>query len=171
MGALRCCSLIMTNFNSCLLTSVIEAMRTHQSFSAPYNPSTNDTLERANSTLVSIMRKLAHSDAANWDLYLPASLFAYHLSKHHVTGFSPFAMIYSREATTPSVLGFPLIEHNSSGNPEQTVKDLVNHVIDIQASAYCTSYKTKSLELTPSNSSQTVIPEFQAGDQVLYHQN
>ena len=61
-----------TNFNSRLLTSVVEAMGTHQSFSAPYNPSTNGTVERDNSTLVSIMCKLAHSNAANWDLYMPA---------------------------------------------------------------------------------------------------
>lgn len=36
--------------------------------------------------LVPIMRKLTYSDAANWDLYLPAALFVYCLSKHCVTG-------------------------------------------------------------------------------------
>ena len=131
-----------TNFNLRLLTSVIEAMGAHQSFSAPYNPSTNGTIERANSTPVSIMRKLAHSNAANWDFYLPASLFAYRLSKHCVTGFSPFAMLYGREATTPSILGSPLIKHDTSGDPKQSVKDLVTRVIDIQASTYSTAYIT-----------------------------
>ena len=78
-------------------------MGTHQNFSAPYNPSTNGAVERANSSLVTILRKLTHSDASNWDLYLPAALFAYRLSKHRTTGFSPFAMLYGREATTPSI--------------------------------------------------------------------
>ncbi|KAJ9079720.1 hypothetical protein DSO57_1032586 [Entomophthora muscae] len=39
------------------------------------------------------MRKLTYSDAANWDLYLPAALFAYRLSKHCVTGNSPIIRI------------------------------------------------------------------------------
>ena len=117
------------------------------------------------------MRKLTHSDAANLDLYLPASLFAYWLSKHRVTGFSPFAMLYGSEANTPSILGSPLVNHDSSGDPEQNVRDLVNQVIDIQASAYSTAFKVKNLELSPSKSSRAAISEFLIRDQVLYYQN
>ncbi|KAJ9082204.1 hypothetical protein DSO57_1006649 [Entomophthora muscae] len=52
-----------------------------------------------------IMRKLTLSDAANWDMFLPASLFSYRLSRHQVTGQSPFTMLYEQEANTPSSLG------------------------------------------------------------------
>ncbi|KAJ9066312.1 hypothetical protein DSO57_1010732 [Entomophthora muscae] len=55
------------------------------------------------------MRKLTYSDAANWDLYLPATLFAYCLSKHCVTGYPSFAMLYGQEATTPLFLGAPCL--------------------------------------------------------------
>ena len=114
-----------SNFNARLVTSIVEAMGAHQSFLAPYNPATNGTVERANSTLVSIMRKLTWSDASNWDQYIPAALFAYRLSKHQVTGFSPFAMLYGGEATTLSLLSAPLSDLDEHGDPEQYVKTLV----------------------------------------------
>ncbi|KAJ9072753.1 hypothetical protein DSO57_1024026 [Entomophthora muscae] len=58
------------------------------------------------------MRKLTYSNAASWDFYLPAALFAYCLSKHCVTGYSPFAMLYGRNATTPFLLGLPQVTNS-----------------------------------------------------------
>ncbi|KAJ9088340.1 hypothetical protein DSO57_1024161 [Entomophthora muscae] len=54
-----------TNFNAKLVTSVVKALGSHLSFSAPYNPSINEEVERTNLTLVSKMRKLTCSNAAN----------------------------------------------------------------------------------------------------------
>ena len=51
------------------------------------------------------------------------------------------------------------------------MKELVNQVIDIQATSYFTAYKTKTLELSPSNASCSPVPELQLGDRVLYYQN
>ena len=108
------------------------------------------------------MRKLTYSDAANWDLYLPAALFAYCLSKHWVTGYSPFAMLYGREATTLLLLGVPLLSSDKAMNPDNHIKDLVNCIIDIQATAYTSAYKTKMLELSPDNAGRSPLPEFES---------
>ncbi|KAJ9050407.1 hypothetical protein DSO57_1014630 [Entomophthora muscae] len=48
-------------------------------------------------------------------------------------------------------------------NPYDHIKDLVNQIIDIQASAYTSAYKTKMLELSPNNAGQSPLPEFNIG--------
>ncbi|KAJ9089843.1 hypothetical protein DSO57_1008802 [Entomophthora muscae] len=105
------------------------------------------------------MQKLNYYDTANWDQYLPGALFAYCLSKHHVTGYSPFAMLYGRKATTLLLLG-PLLSSDKSMNSDAHIKNLVNCIIDIQATAYTSAYKTKMLELSPDNARRFPLPEF-----------
>ncbi|KAJ9053323.1 hypothetical protein DSO57_1025321 [Entomophthora muscae] len=56
-------------------------------------------------------------------------------------------------------------------NPDNHIKDLVNRIIDIQATAYTSAYKTKTLELSPNNAGRSPLPEFEVGDCVLYYQH
>ncbi|KAJ9064366.1 hypothetical protein DSO57_1031499 [Entomophthora muscae] len=69
------------------------------------------------------MRKLTYSDAANWDLYLPAALFAYCLRKHCVTEYSSFSMLYGQEATTLLLLGPPCLLWGSCSPVPKCVLD------------------------------------------------
>ncbi|KAJ9076634.1 hypothetical protein DSO57_1024289 [Entomophthora muscae] len=80
-------------------------------------------------------------------------------------------MLYGREATNPSILGYFLVEQDKVFDPVKAVRELVKWVIDIQATAYSTAYKIKTLELTPSNAFCSPVTEFQVEDQVLYYQN
>ncbi|KAJ9078403.1 hypothetical protein DSO57_1006816 [Entomophthora muscae] len=54
----------------------------------------------------------------NWDLHLPAALFAYCLSKHPVTGNPPFAMLYGHEAITLLLLGALLLSSDKALDPD-----------------------------------------------------
>ncbi|KAJ9082360.1 hypothetical protein DSO57_1005225 [Entomophthora muscae] len=116
-------------------------------------------------------REVNYSDSSNWDLYLPAALFTYLLSKHWVTRFSLFAILYRRDATIPSLLGMQLSISDTASNSEDHIKVLVNCIIDIQAYVYVSAYKTKDLELIPSNAGCAPLPEFQVGEMVLYNQH
>ena len=159
-----------TNFNAKLVTSLVELLGVHQDFAAPYNPSTNGAVERANSTLVSVLRKLASRDTGNWDTYLPAALFAYRLSIHRITKQSPFAMLYGREATTPSLVFPALSAQDAAVDPDKHVQELAGKIIELQTLAYNATLRTKTMELTPT-SSRSPVPEFKIGDLVLYYQN
>ncbi|KAJ9085421.1 hypothetical protein DSO57_1014250 [Entomophthora muscae] len=76
------------------------------------------------------MRKLTYSDAANWDLYLPAALFAYCLSKHCITRYSLFAILYGQKAATPLLLGAPLITSDKAMNPDGHTLPMGHYLLD-----------------------------------------
>ena len=125
-----------TNFTSKVITNLVDLMGSHQDFSAPYNPSTNGAVERANGTLVNILRKISYRDSTHWDRYLPSALLAYQLSYHRITGQSPFAMLYGREAMTPSLV-FPNLNNQASAvNPRKHVLKLALQIIKLQRQAY-----------------------------------
>src|SRR5439155_16704712 len=42
-----------------------------------------------------------------WDQYVDATLFAYRTKTHKMTGYSPFYLIYGRQATLPVELKIP----------------------------------------------------------------
>ncbi|KAJ9072359.1 hypothetical protein DSO57_1028404 [Entomophthora muscae] len=56
-------------------------------------------------------------------------------------------------------------------NPDNHIKDLLNRIIDIQATAYTSAYKTKMLELSPNNTGRSPLPEFNVCNHVLYYQH
>ena len=69
-------------FTSHVVTKLSNLFGKYQTFSAPYHPATNGAVERANSTLVSILHKMATSDLLHWPHYLDGALLAYYISYH-----------------------------------------------------------------------------------------
>ncbi|KAJ9084463.1 hypothetical protein DSO57_1024144 [Entomophthora muscae] len=79
-------------------------------------------------------------------------------------------MMYERKATTPLLLG-GLIFSDKAMNSYALIKYLVNHIINIQANAYTSVYKTKTLELSSDITRCSPLPEFKVGDHFLYYQH
>ena len=77
----------------------------HHHTSAPYHPETNGLAERTIGTLKRIMERLADGLGAKWREFLGLAAMAYRLMPHGTTGFSPFRMLYGREATTSTEVG------------------------------------------------------------------
>ena len=57
-------------------------------------------VERSNRTVIDVLSKYA-SNEPDWDLRLPLVLFALRTSEHATTKFSPFRLVYGREAKLP----------------------------------------------------------------------
>ena len=60
--------------------------------------STNGLTERFNQTLCRSLVKFINESQDDWDQKLESILFGYRAAKHRTTGFSPFFMMYHREA-------------------------------------------------------------------------
>ena len=87
------------NFISEMTRLLCEKFLIKHKFSSPYHPQTNGIVERFNRTLVESLAKVKEDD--NWDLHIPAVLLAYRTKRHATTGFTPFQLVYGRQATLP----------------------------------------------------------------------
>lgn len=65
-----------------------------------YHPQSNGLDERFNQTLQRQLLKFVEKEN-DWDLYLDSVLFSYRVSKQDSTKFSPFFLVYGRQARLP----------------------------------------------------------------------
>jgi hypothetical protein len=87
------------NFISETIRILCEKFLIKHKFSSPYHPQTNGMVERLNRTLCESLAKVKETD--DWDLHIPAVLLAYRTKRHATTGYTPFQLVYGRQATLP----------------------------------------------------------------------
>ncbi len=71
---------------------------------APYKPSPNflrGQVERANRTVVSMLKKYVATNQKDWDIKLPLVLMAARATPHQSTGVPPFTLMTGRNMTLP----------------------------------------------------------------------
>lgn len=81
--------------------------------STPYHPQTNGLTERTNRTLTNMLSMYVESDHKNWDSVLPFITYAFNTSKHEVTGYSPFFLLYARPPRYTLDTIFPFSSHDN----------------------------------------------------------
>ena len=69
--------------------------------SSAYHPQTNGPDERMNQTVTKAIVKYLNPEQDDWDEHIDAILFSYRTSIHASTKFTPFYLIYGREAVLP----------------------------------------------------------------------
>ena len=72
--------------------------------STAYHPQSDGLVERFNRTLLNMLAKSAADDRREWDTRLPYVLFAYRTSPQESTRYSPYYLLYGREAALPTVV-------------------------------------------------------------------
>ena len=69
---------------------MLEIVKVRHCISSPYHPQTNGLDERMNQTLTRMLVKLAREKKEDWDLYIESALYAYRISRHDSTKYTPF---------------------------------------------------------------------------------
>ncbi|CEG72807.1 hypothetical protein RMATCC62417_08295 [Rhizopus microsporus] len=100
-------------FLSKLLQQVCRNYSIIHKTTTPYNPQSNGLIERFNRTLGQILQKRSKEEKDDWDLYLPAALFAYRTIKQASIQQTPFFMLYGYEPKTPFDMDHHIYERNS----------------------------------------------------------
>ncbi|WKY04700.1 hypothetical protein Q1695_005594 [Nippostrongylus brasiliensis] len=136
-----------------LLTELGRLLQIGRHFTTPYHHQGNGVCERIFQTFQEMLRTYIDSDQLNWDVFLPACVFAYNTSVHLSTNESPFFMLFGRDPVLNIDL---LIRHRtqqhipSDTDPSIYKESLVSSLHAVWSSV--ASYNTKRREAMKSQS-------------------
>ena len=121
-------------FNSEVTKEYYKLTGIQHRISAAYHPQSNGMVERQNRCIEDVIRKVM-SNKEDWLPLLDSVLFACRVTRNSSTKFSPFFMIYQREATLPlqwtdSVLHGE--EGEDSGEVNEVGTDMGNDDLDFE---------------------------------------
>ena len=97
---------------------------------------TNGLTERFNQTLCRSLVKFVNESQDDWDLTLDPILFGYRVAKHRTTGYSPFFMLYHREARLPiDIELMPDSSENGDGGCDNYIQAMLKVRDDLKPEA------------------------------------
>ena len=88
-------------FESQLVTQVCKLLHIAKSRTTPYHPQSNGLIERFNRTLIQLLATCTEEHPFHWEEYLCKVCMAYNTSKQSTTGYSPFYLMFGRNARLP----------------------------------------------------------------------
>ena len=97
-------------------------------FTTVYHPQTSGKIERMHSTMKACLRKLCEDKPKTWNRYIPCVMFALREMPSDYTGFSPFELLYGRQARGPLAVLSDLWLENSA----EDERNLYQYVIELQ---------------------------------------
>ena len=89
------------NLTSKVISALCERLGIRCTQTTAYHPQGNGQVERFNRTLEAMLSKMVKENQKDWDLHIPKALFAYRMSLHESTGFSPFCVNFGRSPSLP----------------------------------------------------------------------
>lgn len=111
------------DFESRLIKELLGILGIRKSRTSPYHPQGDPQPERFNRTLLSMLGTLDPAKKAKWSQYISQLVHAYNCSKNEATGYSPYYLLFGREARLPIDLCFGT---SPDGKPEVTYLQYVN---------------------------------------------
>ncbi|MCO5594343.1 hypothetical protein L7F22_048373 [Adiantum nelumboides] len=97
-------------FRGELVDYLCEKLHVRRRFTTPYYPQCYGMNERFNGELIRMLTKMTQSNVKTWDLELPCALWAYRTAIKTGTGFSPFHLVFGKEALLPIEVEIPALK-------------------------------------------------------------
>ena len=143
----------------------MQQLGTRTAIATTHHPQTNGLTERANRTLISLIRKVCSDNKDKWVETLPLLEFAYNSSVHRVIGVSPFEVIQGNNPRVPASLLAPSIQ-SQPVNPKdfaEVLQEDLRRIWDAVKQAEEVEFQaTKRRE-----DQRRGKPQFKVGDEVL----
>jgi hypothetical protein len=86
-------------FESKLIQAICQILKIHKTRTTPYHPQSDGQVERFNRTMTDLLAIASKDHPFEWEE--PKICLAYNTSVHKSTGFTPFSLMFGREASLP----------------------------------------------------------------------
>ena len=95
-------------FESRVIKELAHLLQIRKTRTTPYHPQSNGLVERFNHTLLSMLSTAVADHPWDWEDQLRPLCYAYNSSIHASTGYTPFFLMFGRQARLPVDLAFQL---------------------------------------------------------------
>ena len=96
-----------SQFESRLISKICKLLNIHKSHTTPYHPQGDGLVERFNRTLLDMLSTTVQSHPLDWEDHIRKVCMAYNTSVQATTGYSPFYLMFGRNARLPVDVMFP----------------------------------------------------------------
>ena len=154
-----------TNFLSEIFKDVCKLLKIEKIQTSAYHPESNGALERTHRTLTEYLRHYINDDQTDWDEWIPYAIFAFNTTPHTATGYTPFELLYGRQANLPSTLSTPPKLTYSYDNYAKELRERIRASNRV-AKENLKEEKEKAKEYQDRKAKEI---RFKVGDKVLLH--
>ncbi|CAJ0857609.1 11407_t:CDS:2, partial [Entrophospora sp. SA101] len=124
-----------TSFVNSTIKALCETMEINHVLTTSYHPQTNGLTERFNKTLCETIAKFVIQHKGEWDQYVSSALLAYRTKTQKSTKFTPFFLVYGRQAQTPLTQKFGMEDNDLEHDLEDHVDLITERLHHVQGIA------------------------------------
>uniref|UniRef100_A0A8C5P7N4 Integrase catalytic domain-containing protein n=1 Tax=Leptobrachium leishanense TaxID=445787 RepID=A0A8C5P7N4_9ANUR len=155
------------DFESRLVGQLLELLGIQKTRTSPYHPQGVAQPERFNRTLLNMLGTLSNREKQSWSRHIATLVHAYNSTESDSTGYSPYRLMFGREARLPVDLAFGLsLDQTSVASHRNYVDRLRKNLVSAFEQARLTSGNRE-----PRNKRnydlRVRIQDLQPGDRVL----
>jgi hypothetical protein len=154
------------SFDNRVVACLADQFEIRHTVVAAYHPQANGLVERLNGTLKDSIHTYLGEHETTWDQYISGVLFSYRTTPQASTGFSPFYLVYGREARQPIDLEYPASILEREETISERVVTIINKLEVAREMAATNIAKAQARQ--KRNYDKRITPhQFEIGDKVL----